>query len=261
MFSLSKKQPQPTAEEIIEEDNHFEEEQELEVQSEEEIFSDKEPEWESNLNWTEDLSWSKVMLSDAENMRQTGSTTRLKDTAMVVLVRRLENFPSVETIQKVRKSFESEINRLKSVKEAMKHSFREVNSEQNPTLLQAEAEVESELSKISVEKDSFENKIMGEVKIIEKLVENIVKHEKPRELVVALLKLYNFDENTGGDIYHMSTPILELTEQKDEEEPKDEEDKVIVEVKKETKVNPEVTKTLNSFHLLETPITAEDSDY
>lgn len=173
--------------------------------SEPSVLKDGIPEWERNLHWVDDISWSKVLMSDSENLRQGNTINRQKDSAMVVLVRRLEYFPNAETINNVRGLFQKELNRLNSVRDAM--NFDDVQqNEQNPILTQAGIELASELNKIKIEQDAFERKVAGEVEIINNLVNTIEDNGKPRAQVIALLHLYDFGEDNEGRIYHISTP-------------------------------------------------------
>lgn len=176
-----------------------------EINSNENIMNNQEN-IESNKegNWNEDFSWSRILMSDSESLRQTGSVYRQKDTNMVSLVRRLELFPSNELILSTRKLFEDEIHRLNKVREVVEFESNQLK-DSNPILTQAAMEVESELSKISIEKESFEKKLTSEVRIIDDLVQTIISHEsKNPALIAALLKIYNFDLDKGNKVIHKS---------------------------------------------------------
>ena len=165
------------------------------------------PEWEKTFDWADDVSWSKVLISESENLRHTGTINRQKDSAMVILVRRLEHFPTVETIQAVRQNIQKDIIKLNSVKEAMQPMHGQ-KSDSNPILTQTNVELSSELNKIIIEQEAFEKKIQSELEIINTLIESIVNSGKPRELIYALLQIYQFGITKDG-VYHLSTPLIE----------------------------------------------------
>ncbi len=170
----------------------------------------KNSQWDENLVWTQDQSWSRILMSDSESLRQTGSVFRQKDTNMVVLVRRLEYFPTLDLIKSTRKLFNDEINRLVKVKEVVDNESSHLK-EQNPILTQAALEVESELAKITVEKNAFEEKLTSEIKIIDDLVQTIIVHEnKKPEILASLLKLYSFDLDKNNNIIHQSAQIEQI---------------------------------------------------
>ena len=169
------------------------------------------PEWEKTFDWADDVSWSKVLISESENLRHTGTINRQKDSAMVILVRRLEHFPSVEIIQAVRQNIQKDITRLNSVKEAMQPTPGQ-KPDSNPILTQTNVELSSELNKIIIEQEAFEKKILSELEIINTLIDSIVNSGKPRSLIHALLEIYQFGITQKG-VYHISTPPLELYEE------------------------------------------------
>lgn len=157
------------------------------------------------INWTEDFSWSRILMSDSESLRQIGAVYRQKDTNMVALVRRLEYFPSLKLISSTRKLFEDEIFRLNKVKEVVDFESNQLK-ETNPILTQAGMEVESELSKITIEMESFEKKLSSEVKIVDHLVQTIIAHEnKKPESIAALLRIYEFDLDKNNIVIHKSS--------------------------------------------------------
>ena len=162
------------------------------------------PEWEKTFDWADDVSWSKVLISESENLRHTGTINRQKDSAMVILVRRLEHFPSLETIQAVRQNIQKDITRLNSVKDAMQPTPGQ-KPDSNPILTQTNVELSSELNKIIIEQEAFEKKILSELEIINTLIDSIVNSGKPRELIHALLEIYQFGITQKG-VYHISTP-------------------------------------------------------
>ena len=169
------------------------------------------PEWEKTFDWADDVSWSKVLISESENLRHTGTINRQKDSAMVILVRRLEHFPTVETIQAVRQNIQKDITRLNSVKEAMLPISGQ-KPDSNPILTQTNVELSSELNKIIIEQEAFEKKIQSELEIINTLIESIVNSGKSRELIHALLQLYKFGITQEG-VYHTSTPPIPTPEE------------------------------------------------
>ncbi len=158
------------------------------------------PPWESNLDWLDNVSWSKILISDSENFRQNGLLNRQKDTLMVVLIRRLEYFPNIQTINQIRNLFEAEIAKLEATKDAIKaptSSNQEIENEatQNPILTQASLEVESELKKIMIERDSFDKKICSEIEILSDLCRTIAgqNDDLGKQKMLALLSLYSFE--------------------------------------------------------------------
>ncbi len=163
------------------------------------------PDWEKTFDWADDVSWSKVLISESENLRHTGTINRQKDSAMVILVRRLEHFPTVKTIQAVRQNIQKDITRLNSVREAMQPIAGQ-KPDRNPILTQTNVELSSELNKIIIEQEAFEKKIQSELEIINTLIESIVNSGKPRTLIYALLEIYQFGITRDG-VYHLSTPL------------------------------------------------------
>jgi hypothetical protein len=218
MFSLSKKQPAQSNREIEANNNNTNvnnsETAAEENNNQELIFKENSPKWEDNLNWADDLSWSRVLMSDAETLKQTGTVTTQKDSLLVVLVRRLEAFPQMETISSVRNLIESEINRLKSVKTVMQHGQNSEQNDKNPILVQAKVEVESELTKVMIEKKAFEDKLEGEIRIINNLIDNIIKgsedQKKMHDKIIALAHIFNFEEDENNKVYHLSTLPAEI---------------------------------------------------
>ncbi len=215
------------------------------------------PEWEKTFDWADDVSWSKVLISESENLRHTGTINRQKDSAMVILVRRLEHFPSVETIQAVRQNIQKDITRLNSVKDAMQPTPGQ-KPDSNPILTQTNVELSSELNKITIEQEAFEKKILSELEIINTLIDSIVNSGKPRELIHALLEIYQFGITQKG-VYHISTPPIQAQEETDLEEKEmedeeeelendldtlasDEESEIKIEEIKKEKIAPEHTE-------------------
>lgn len=159
---------------------------------------------DNSQDWDQDPSWSKILMSDSESLRQQGTVYRQKDTNMVVLVRRLEYFPKLSVIKSTRKLFDEEISRLNKVKDVVEFESNNM-PDQNPILAQAALEVESELNRIVIERESFEKKLNSEVDIIDGLVQTILSYEnKKPEMVGALLKLYDFDLDNGNKVNHQS---------------------------------------------------------
>jgi hypothetical protein len=183
---------------------------------------DSAAEWDKSVDWSDDISWSKVLISESESLRHTGTINRQQESAMVILVKRLELFPTPEIILAVRKNLENDILKINSVRNAMQIDTKvdnqgNIKPELNPILSQTGIELTSELNKISIEKDSFEKKIKAETGIIQSLVENILNNGKSKDLLHTLLHLYEFRFDTKDRVYHISSPIeLESTGNSDQ---------------------------------------------
>jgi hypothetical protein len=215
MFGLSKKLGQSRGDDGMidntsNDENMFENEEPSLLEKEPNVLKENNQEWNSNLNWADSrISWSRVMISQTEEYSQYGISHRVKDTPLVVLVRRLEEFPHKNTIKQIRDNLDKHINRLKSVQAAMNYQEAGEESEEsthNPILTEAGAQLASELKKVAIESQMFNQKITGEVDTINELVNAITATGKSHKLVLAVLELYDFFEDKYNTIYHISTP-------------------------------------------------------
>lgn len=216
MFGIIKK-PENNVLENLSNDSNFDNNKQLsDLTNLDNLSKGNNPIWETNLDWLDNISWSKILISDSENLRQNGLLNRQKDTLMVVLIRRLEYFPGIQTIKQIQGLFDAEIGKLEATKDAIKaptSSDQNIENEatQNPILTQASLEVESELKKILIEKESFDRKLESEVEILRDLCKTIAGQTDNlgKEKLFALLNLYDFE-------YTLETNVLKIKFEKTE---------------------------------------------
>jgi hypothetical protein len=160
--------------------------------------------WNQNLDWT-NPSWSKVLLSDSESFRSDSTVNRQKESPMVLLVKRLELFPSKEIILNISNLFDKELQKLYSVRNAM--GERDKEEDQNPILTQTEIEVKSEITKIQIEAEALQKKLEAEKSIIADLIDIGIKIGFEFSKLKILLELYGFEINEENKVSHPLLPL------------------------------------------------------
>ena len=230
-----------------------------EVDTEEEIsISKDDSEWDKNLSWSDDLIPEEIYVKgykdnldvDKINVSSTNaaigsnkiySTLPKDDTNLIILVRKMESFPSEDEIAQKRQFYKETIQKLEQAKDAL----AVVTSNQhdaNPALTMAYTTIDSDLRHVIVEQRSFEAKLRVETQVIEDFME-IFGDSGDYKKVELLASFYGFSKSEDDILVHksQSKPKVVKPETDLKVEEKQEEEKTEVDESKTEEVEDKIT--------------------
>ncbi|MEM1311867.1 MAG: hypothetical protein AAGF07_00175 [Patescibacteria group bacterium] len=165
-----------------------------------------ENDWNKNLSWSGEDS-KKVYVGnyakDADHEQITASanlasnssriyTTLPKDdTNLVILVKKMENFPKPEDISRKREYYNTNVKKLEQAKKALVALMHGMH-DSNASLTLAYTTIDSDLRHAIVEERSFEAKLKMEAQSIEDLID-LFKSSSDYSKVLHLAKMYGFE--------------------------------------------------------------------
>jgi hypothetical protein len=180
-------------------------------------------EWGKNLSWSDEITPEKIyikgykeldhdQISAASNMAMTSNriyTTLPKDdTSLVILVKKLENFPKLEDILRKREYYRINVSKLEQARKALIELMQDLH-DTNASLTLAYTTIDSDLRHAVVEERSFEAKLKMEAQSIEDLVELFAATDDYQK-VLLLAEMYGFEKALNDELVHVSAIVDEL---------------------------------------------------
>jgi hypothetical protein len=179
-------------------------------------------EWGKNLSWSDEITPDKIyikgykdldqeQISTASNIAMSSSriyTTLPKDdTSLVILVKKLENFPKIEDILRKREYYRVNVYKLEQARKALIELMQDLH-DSNASLTLAYTTIDSDLRHAVVEERSFEAKLKMESQSIEDLID-LFKTSEDYQKVILLASLYGF-EKSDDELIHVSELVDNL---------------------------------------------------
>ena len=162
--------------------------------------------WNQNLSWSDKDSEKMYMSNYAKdnNPEQITASANLAsassriyttlpkdDTNLVILVKKMENFPKPEDIARRREYYNTNVKKLEQAKKALVELMQGMH-DSNASLTLAYTTIDSDLRHAIVEERSFEAKLKMEAQSIEDLID-LFRNTPDYSKVLHLAKMYGFE--------------------------------------------------------------------